>query len=50
MVTDPPYGVKYDPTWRDRALEQKSKAIGKVENDDRASWTKAWSLFRGDVV
>lgn len=23
MITDPPYGVSYDPTWRDKALEKR---------------------------
>jgi DNA modification methylase len=54
MVTDPPYGVNYDPTWRDDAGGQfgdgKTKMRGKVENDDRADWTEAWALFPGDVA
>jgi DNA modification methylase len=45
MVTDPPYGVEYDPTWRG-----KTKRNGKVLNDDRADWREAWSLFPGDVA
>ena len=45
MLTDPPYGVDYDPTWRGR-----SKRTGKVANDDRADWTDAWQLFPGDVA
>jgi hypothetical protein len=27
-----------------------ARAIGKVENDDRADWREAWSLFPGDVA
>jgi DNA modification methylase len=51
MVTDPPYGVNYDPTWRQRAGVSKNKAkMGKVTNDDRADWTPAWALFPGDVA
>lgn len=46
MVTDPPYGVEYDPT---RTSNNKAKA-GKVLNDDRADWGDAWSLFPGDVA
>lgn len=51
MVTDPPYGVKYDPTHR-RALQSKNSkpAQGVVLNDDRADWTEAYSLFPGDVA
>jgi len=26
------------------------RAIGKVLNDDKADWRKAWALFPGDVV
>lgn len=46
MVTDPPYGVKYDPT---RTSNNKMKA-GVVLNDDRADWSEAWALFPGDVA
>jgi hypothetical protein len=33
MVTDPPYGVSYDPTWRERELDtwKKPRATGTVE-------------------
>lgn len=59
MVTDPPYGVEYDAGWRADAGAKspgmKTKAShkhagGKVENDDRADWTAAWTLFPGDVA
>jgi DNA modification methylase len=55
MVTDPPYGVDYDPDWRNRADRANGKpdgarAIGLVENDKRADWRDAWLLFPGDVV
>lgn len=51
MVTDPPYGVEYDPSWRaDGGLNKRTAAQGKVLNDDRADWTAAWALFPGDVA
>jgi DNA modification methylase len=51
MVTDPPYGVQYDPPWRERAgINGKSGAKGTVLNDDRADWREAWALFPGDVA
>ena len=50
MVTDPPYGVQYDPGWRNQAGAAKTKRTGKVLNDDRADWREAWSLFPGDVA
>jgi DNA modification methylase len=51
MVTDPPYGVEYDPEWRKRAgVSLNAKKMGKVLNDDRADWTDAWALFPGDVA
>jgi len=50
MVTDPPYGVEYDPSWRNQAGAAKTKRTGKVLNDDRADWREAWSLFSGDVA
>ena len=50
MVTDPPYGVEYDPTWRNEAGVSATKRTGKVANDDRADWRDAWALFPGGVV
>ena len=46
MVTDPPYGINYDPsnvpgTSKDRQ--------GLVMNDDRADWEDAYKLFKGDI-
>ncbi len=50
MVTDPPYGVEYDPAWRNKAGAATTKRTGKVLNDDRADWREAWALFGGDIV
>ncbi|WP_135503080.1 site-specific DNA-methyltransferase [Roseovarius aestuariivivens] len=50
MVTDPPYGVNYDPSWRNQASNSKTKRTGNVLNDDRADWREAWALFPGDVA
>jgi len=55
MVTDPPYGVEYDATWRKDALPDtnpgKSGGMhGAVKNDDNADWSEAWALFPGDVA
>ena len=55
MVTDPPYGVEYDADWRNKALRADGtpiagRAVGKVENDDRADWRDAWALFPGEVA
>lgn len=60
MVTDPPYGVNYDPNWRNEAARNGAtagrargviggRAVGKVKNDDRADWRAVWGLFPGDV-
>ena len=51
MVTDPPYGVAYDPKWRAYADVNKNRGkLGAVANDDRADWREAWALFLGDVA
>jgi DNA modification methylase len=51
MVTDPPYGVSYDPSWRAVLADDPSRlARGQVLNDDRADWREAWALFPGDVA
>ena len=48
-VCDPPYGVSYDPAWRQK-LGHKELATGVVLNDHRADWREAWALFPGDVI
>jgi DNA modification methylase len=48
-ASDPPYGVNYDPAWRERFAAE-GIARGKVLNDDRADWRAAWALFPGDVA
>lgn len=50
MITDPPYGVDYDPEWRNRIKGGHSQRTGKVLNDDEADRRKAWQLFTGDVA
>jgi DNA modification methylase len=58
MVTDPPYGVDYDPDWRNDALQAGvgargapgGRAVGRVTNDERADWTDAWALSPSDVA
>ena len=54
MVTDPPYGVDYDPNWRNEMDRANGKpygafAIGLVQNDKRTDWQEAYTLFGGDV-
>ena len=49
MVTNPPYGVEYDPDWRNRADLANGKpygdrAIGQVTNDDQSDWSAAYKL------
>lgn len=50
MVTDPPYGVSYDPEWRHKAGVNNSKRMGAVKNDDNADWTKTWALSPSKVL
>jgi DNA modification methylase len=50
MTTDPPYGVEYDPSWRNQAGAARTGRTGKVLNDDRADWREAWALYPGDVA
>jgi len=51
MVTDPPYGVAYDPSWRAAAgIGSEGQATGVVLNDHRADWRETWSLFPGNVA
>ncbi len=55
MVTDPPYGVNYDPNWRnevdrDNGRPYGARAIGTPSNDHVSDWSPAYKLFPGDVV
>ena len=50
MVTDPPYGVQMDPTWRARALDRADRRLGGFGKDECSDWTAAWRLFPGDVA
>ena len=52
MVTDPPYGVSYDATWRGKAghATMGKNRTGLVDADDRADWREAWALFPGSIV
>ena len=50
LLTDAPYAVCYDPTWRERAGLGQTRQSGAVLNDDRADWSAAYKLFPGDVA
>ena len=50
MVTDPPYGVDYDPAWRVAQQPSARTAVGRVANDDRVDWSAAYMLFPGNVA
>jgi DNA modification methylase len=51
MVTDPPYGVQYDPAWRAQAgVNRSTKKLGLVANDHNADWRAAWTLFPGAIA
>lgn len=59
LVTDPPYGVNYDPGWRNDAQHAGAKslrgapggrAIGKVTNDNCADWQQTYELSGADVA
>jgi DNA modification methylase len=50
MVTDPPYGVDYDPNWREQAGLGRQRQTGTVANDQQVDWSAAYGLFSGDVA
>ena len=50
MVTDPPYGVDYTPTWRHDAGIIKSARRGAVKNDNRADWADVFTQFQGSAA
>ena len=54
MVTDPPYGVNYDPHWRDEVandhLHFGPQRAGLVSNDDTPDWSPALAAYKADVL
>jgi len=50
MVTDPPYGVSYDPTWRSDSGLANDVEQPKILNESRVDWREAWALFPGEVA
>lgn len=51
MVTDPPYGVEYDPSWREGFdLGVGERSTGKVANDDIVDWRATWNLIDPQVL
>jgi len=53
MVTDPPYGVKYEASWRADAkgvAKTDREKNSNLKNDDRADWFDAYVLFPGSVA
>ncbi len=53
MITDPPYGVKYEASWRAEAKGTKKTEREKssnLMNDDQADWYDAYVLFPGSVA
>ena len=51
MVTDPPYGVNYDPEWRVRAGANKNPdRMGRVTNDDRVDWSECFRIFNPQII
>jgi DNA modification methylase len=54
LVTDPPYGVEYDPNWRNEAagkglISYAASSIGKVQNDNRVDWFEAYKISKAKV-
>jgi hypothetical protein len=52
LVTDPPYGVRYDPKWRHELglATWGDVRTSEVKNDDVADWREAFALAPADVV
>ncbi len=53
MITDPPYGVKYEADWRAKAKGTKKterEENSNLKNDDKADWFDAYVLFAGSVA
>lgn len=49
MVTDPPYGVKYDSSWRNDGPQDPLKRSS-IKNDDRADWRESYELSGAQIA
>lgn len=51
VVADPPYGVDYDPAWRERAgINQNTARLGRVANDTRVDWGEVYQHIAAPVL
>lgn len=54
MVTDPPYGVKYEAGWppaaRGKETVSDREKTSNLQNDDRSDWYDTYALFPGNVA
>lgn len=53
MITDPPYGVKYEAGWRAKAkgvAATEREENSNIKNDDQSDWYDAYVLFPGAVA
>ncbi len=53
MITDPPYGVNYEASWRASATGRKKterEENSSLKNDDEPDWYDAYVLFGGSVA
>ncbi|HUW00779.1 MAG TPA: DNA methyltransferase [Acidimicrobiales bacterium] len=51
MLTDPPYGIELDHTWRDAALPQLAPgSTDHVANDDEDDWREAYRLSDATIA
>lgn len=53
MITDPPYGVKYEAGWRADAKGVKKterEISSNLQNDDRSDWYDAYVLHKGNIA
>jgi len=53
MITDPPYGIKYEADWRSKAKNRtptERELNSNLKNDDQAGWYEAYILFPGTVA
>lgn len=49
MVSDPPYGVMCDPSWRKNNFGHRRTGRA-IKNDSRSDWSAGWALFPGNVA
>ena len=50
MVSEAPYGVEYNPDWREEAGLGRQRQTGRIAHDDRSDWGYITSISKSPSI